>query len=44
MNNEVIGKYDESINCDEMAKMYNSKTLSRLAANEWVDYYHGGGH
>lgn len=43
MTNETIGKYDESINCDEMAKMYSSKTLSRLAADEWVDYYRGDG-
>ena len=43
MTNELIGKYDESINCDEMARMYDDKTLSRLAANEWMDYYREGG-
>ena len=43
MTNEIIGKYDESINCDELARMYDAKTMSRLAANEWVAYYRNGG-
>ena len=43
MTNEIIGKYDESINCDELARMYDGKTLSRLAANEWMAYYRNGG-
>ena len=43
MTNELIGKYDESINCEEMGKMYKGNTLSLLAADEWIDYYKKGG-
>ena len=43
MTNELIGKYDDSINCNEMSKMYDEKTLQKLAADEWLDYYRNGG-
>ena len=43
MTNELIGKYDESINCSEMSHMYQKDQLSQLAADEWVDYYTKGG-
>lgn len=43
MTNELIGKYDDSINCNEMAHMYKPATLSQLAADEWMDYYTKGG-
>ena len=39
MTNDLIGKYDDSINCQEMGHMYNQKQLSQLAADEWIDYY-----
>ena len=28
MTNDLIGKYDDSMNCDEVAHMYDAKTLS----------------
>jgi hypothetical protein len=43
MSNDLIGKYDDSMNCKEVAKMYPPKTLSMLAADEWIDYYRNGG-
>lgn len=43
MTNDLIGKYDDSMNCDEVAHMYDAKTLQLLAADEWVDYYQNGG-
>lgn len=43
MTNDLIGKYDDSINCNEMNHMYDEKTLSKLAADEWIDYYKNGG-
>jgi len=39
MTNELIGKYDDSINCSEMGHMYPPATLSQLAADEWIAYY-----
>lgn len=39
MTNETIGKYDESVNCREMQKMYKDNTLSQLAADEWLEFY-----
>lgn len=43
MTNDLIGKYDDSINCSEMNHMYDSKTLQKLAADEWIDYYKNSG-
>ena len=43
MTNELIGKYDESVNCHEMNKMYQGNTLQQLASDEWLDYYKNGG-
>lgn len=43
MTNDLIGKYDDSINCNEMAHMYPPAALSQLAADEWLDYYKNGG-
>lgn len=42
MTNDLIGKYDDSINCNEMAHMYPPATLSQLAADEWIGYYKTG--
>ena len=43
MSNDLIGKYDDSINCSEMSHMYAPAQLSKLAADEWTDYYKNGG-
>lgn len=43
MTNDLIGKYDDSMNCDEVGRMYKSDTLEKLAADEWIDYYKKGG-
>ena len=43
VTNDTIGKYDDSIKCSELAKMYDAETLQKLAADEWVDYYEHGG-
>lgn len=43
MTNDLINKYDESINCSEMNKMYKLPQLSKLAADEWIDFYKNGG-
>lgn len=43
MTNELIGKYDDSINCEEIHHMYPDNVLSQLSADEWVDYYKNGG-
>lgn len=43
MTNDLIGKYDDSMNCAEVGHMYDPKTLSQLAADEWLDYYRNGG-
>lgn len=42
MTNDLIGKYDESVNCGDMKKMYQESQLSQLAADEWLDYYKNG--
>jgi len=39
MTNELVGKYDESVNCSEMHKMYQRTTLMQLASDEWLEYY-----
>ena len=39
----LIGKYDMSIKCSELSKIYSYPQLSQLAADEWVDYYKNGG-
>ena len=39
----LIGKYDMSIKCSELNKIYSYPQLSQLAADEWVDYYKNGG-
>lgn len=39
MSNDLIGKYDDSINCKDMSKMYPPDVLQKLAADEWTDYY-----
>ena len=36
---DLIGMYDNSITCAEVAKIYSADELSKLAADEWVDYY-----
>lgn len=41
--NALVGKYDDSIQCKELEKIYNSKMMEQLAADEWVDYYKNGG-
>lgn len=43
LTNDATGKYDESIKCSDYKKMYDLKTFEQLAADEWVDYYEGGG-
>ena len=43
VTNDTIGKYDESIKCSELEKMYDAETLQKLAADEWIDYYRKGG-
>ena len=40
---ELIGKYDVSIKCSELSKIYDYPQLSKLAADEWLDYYKKGG-
>ena len=39
----LIGKYDMSIKCSELSKIYSYPQLSQLAADEWIDYYKNGG-
>ena len=41
--NELVGKYDDSLNCNELKNMYDAKTEEKLAADEWLDYYKNGG-
>lgn len=43
MTNDLIGKYDESVNCRDMGKMYKGDQLTHLAADEWLDFYLKGG-
>lgn len=43
MTNDLTGKYDESVNCRDMAMMYKDNTLSQLAADEWLEFYQRGG-
>jgi hypothetical protein len=43
MTNDLIGKYDDSINCEELDKMFSPSVLEKLAADEWNDYYKNGG-
>ena len=40
---DLIGIYDNSITCAEVSKIYSYDELSKLAADEWVDYYQNGG-
>lgn len=40
---DLIGKYDVSIKCSELAKIYSKPQLSNLAADEWLNYYKNGG-
>lgn len=40
---ELTGKYDVSIKCSELSKIYSKEQLSSLAADEWLDYYKNGG-
>ena len=39
----LIGKYDVSIKCSELDKIYSKPQLSNLAADEWIEYYKKGG-
>ena len=39
----LVGKYDVSIKCSELSKIYSRQQLSNLAADEWLDYYKNGG-
>ena len=41
--NELIGKYDDSLNCNELKNMYDAKTEEKLAADEWLEFYKNGG-
>jgi hypothetical protein len=43
VTNETIGKYDDSIKCKELAKIYTGDTLQKLAADDWIDFYINGG-
>ena len=43
MTNDLTGKYDDSINCSEMNKMYKIDQLEKLAGDEWIDFYKNGG-
>ena len=43
ISNGLTGKYDNSINCKELETMYDKKTLSELAADEWIDFYKKSG-
>lgn len=43
LTNETIGKYDDSIKCSELNKIYDSATLAKLSADDWLDYYQNGG-
>lgn len=43
LTNAATGKYDESIKCSDYNKMYDQKTFQQLAADEWIDFYEGGG-
>lgn len=40
---DLVGKYDVSIKCSELAKIYSEGQLTNLAADEWLDYYKHGG-
>lgn len=40
---DLVGKYDVSIKCSELAKIYSDGQLTNLAADEWLDYYKHGG-
>lgn len=39
----LVGKYDVSIKCSELNKIYTREQLKNLAADEWLDYYKHGG-
>lgn len=39
----LVGKYDVSIKCSELDKIYSRQQLSNLAADEWIEYYKKGG-
>ena len=39
----LIGKYDMSIKCSELSRIYSYPQMSQLAADEWIDYYKNGG-
>lgn len=39
----LVGKYDVSIKCSELDKIYAGPELAKLAADEWQDYYTNGG-
>jgi hypothetical protein len=40
---QLVGKYDVSIKCSELDKIYSYPQLTNLAADEWQDYYTKGG-
>lgn len=40
---DLVGKYDVSIKCSELDKIYSEGQLTNLAADEWLDYYKHGG-
>ena len=40
---DLVGKYDVSIKCSELSKIYSEGQLTNLAADEWLDYYKHGG-
>lgn len=43
VTNDTIGKYDNSVKCSELNRIYDSKQMSLLAADDWVDFYQNGG-
>ena len=40
---DLVGKYDVSIKCSELAKIYPNQQMQMMAADEWLDYYKHGG-
>ena len=39
MTNDLMGKYDDTVNCHVLSKLYQGNTLSQLAADEWIQNY-----
>jgi hypothetical protein len=43
IQNRLVGKYDTSIKCSELKDMYTDEQIQTMAADEWYEYYRGGG-